>query len=124
MSLNITAINHVQVTVPPFLEQACIAFYRDLLGLSQIEKPEPLASRGGAWFEIGVTQLHISLEDDADGTKSKRHICYEVESLDEARSYLRSQGMAISDEATEPNGLKRFFIRDPAGNRVDIGECP
>lgn len=124
MTLTIRAINHVQVTVPPFLEKASIAFYRDLLGLTEVEKPEPLKSRGGAWFQIGASQLHVSLEGDADGTKSKRHVCYEVENLDEARAHLRAQGLVITDEATEPNGLRRFFVRDPAGNRVEIGEMP
>jgi catechol 2,3-dioxygenase-like lactoylglutathione lyase family enzyme len=121
MTLKIKAINHVQVTVPPFLEQACRTFYGDILQLEEIEKPEPLKSRGGAWFQIGEVQLHMSLEPDADGTASKRHICYEVENLEVARAYFKDRGIAITDEATEPSGLKRFFVRDPAGNHIEIG---
>lgn len=124
MTLSIKAINHIQVTVPPFLEQACRRFYGEVLGLEEVEKPEPLKSRGGAWFQVGLSQLHMSLEADADGTTSKRHVCYEVEDLGEARDHFRAQGIEITDEATEPNGLRRFFVRDPAGNRVEIGEVP
>lgn len=125
MALTITSINHVQVTVPPRLEGQCKAFYGDLLGLREIEKPEPLRSRGGAWYEIGPKtnplQLHLSLEDGADGNTSKRHICYLVPDLGAAKAQFEASGIEITDEATEPNGLKRFFIRDPAGNKIEIG---
>ena len=121
MTLDIKAINHVQVTVPPALETACKAFYGDVLGLTEIEKPEPLKSRGGAWFLIGASQLHMSLEESADAATSKRHVCYEVADLAAAKAHIEAAGIDVTDEATEPNGLKRFFIRDPAGNRVEIG---
>lgn len=121
MTLDIKAINHVQVTVPPALEAPCKAFYGEVLGLTEIEKPEPLKSRGGAWFSIGTSQLHMSLEDRADGTTSKRHVCYEVANLAAAKAHFEAAGIEITNEATEPHGLKRFFIRDPAGNRVEIG---
>lgn len=125
MALTITSINHVQVTVPPRLEDRCKAFYGDLLGLREVEKPEPLRSRGGAWYEIGSpanpVQLHLSLEDGADGNTSKRHVCYLVPDLEAAKAHLMTHDVEITDEATEPNGLKRFFIRDPAGNKIEIG---
>lgn len=121
MTLNISQINHVQVTVPSFLAQACKRFYGDTLGLEEIEKPEPLKSRGGAWYQVGTGQLHLSLEDSADGTTSKRHVCYQVEDLEIAKAHCRSEGLEITDETTEPNGLNRFFVHDPAGNRVEIG---
>lgn len=125
MTLDITSINHVQVTVPPHLEGRCKAFYGGLLGLHEIEKPEPLKSRGGAWYEIGPeanpVQLHVSLEDGADGNRSKRHVCYLVPDLGTAKAHLAANDVEITDETTEPNGLKRFFIRDPAGNKIEIG---
>ena len=125
MALDITSINHIQVTVPPHLEDRCKAFYGGLLGLQEIEKPEPLKSRGGAWYEVGPetnpVQLHLSLEEGADGSPSKRHVCYLVPDLTAAKAHLKAHSIEIMDEATEPNGLKRFFIRDPAGNKVEIG---
>lgn len=121
MALRIISINHVQVTVPPHLEEVCKAFYGEVLGLEEVEKPEPLKSRGGAWYNVGALQLHLSLEDGADGAVSKRHVCYLVPNLEAAKAGLGAEGVEIEDEGTEPNGLKRFFVRDPAGNKIEIG---
>ena len=125
MALNITSINHVQVTVPPRLENQCKAFYGGLLGLREVEKPEPLKARGGAWYEIGQetdpVQLPLRIEDGADGNTSKRQVCYLVPDLGDAKAQFEASCIEITDEATEPNGLKRFFIRDPAGNKIEIG---
>src|SRR5579872_1768959 len=40
MSLGISTIDHVQMTVPRALEAECLAFYRSVLGLKEIPKPE------------------------------------------------------------------------------------
>jgi catechol 2,3-dioxygenase-like lactoylglutathione lyase family enzyme len=124
MPLTIRAIDHIQVTVPAELEAASIAFYGNVLGLSQVEKPEPLRSRGGAWFQIGDIQIHLSIEADPVNNSSKRHVCYLVEDLSTAQKHFEERGIEIMDESTEPNGLRRFFIRDPAGNKIEIGMRP
>jgi len=120
MSLNIHAIDHVQITVPPSLEDAAITFYEETLGLARVAKPEPLASRGGAWFQIGAVQLHVSLEDGAGETTSKRHICLMVDDLEAAQQALLAAGCDIVPEETQPDGMSRFFTFDPAGNRLEI----
>lgn len=124
MPLSLLAIDHVQVTVPDRLEQESIAFYQNVLGLERIEKPEPLKSRGGAWFQLADIQVHLSKEPEPNAATSKRHICYLVQDLAGAKLHFQSAGVKVTDETTEPNGLKRFFIRDPAGNRIEIGERP
>jgi catechol 2,3-dioxygenase-like lactoylglutathione lyase family enzyme len=120
MSLNIQAIDHVQITVPPSAEDAAITFYEQTLGLARVAKPEPLASRGGAWFDVGGLQLHVSLEDSAGAALSKRHVCLMVDDLETAQKVLLQAGCDIAPEATQPNGLRRFFTVDPAGNRLEI----
>jgi PPOX class probable FMN-dependent enzyme len=50
----VTAIEHVQLAMPPGMEEAARRFYRDLLGIPEIAKPPHLAKRGGAWFERGA----------------------------------------------------------------------
>jgi catechol 2,3-dioxygenase-like lactoylglutathione lyase family enzyme len=120
MSLNIQAIDHVQITVPPSLEDAAITFYEQTLGLARVAKPEPLASRGGAWFDVGGVQLHVSLEDSAGEAVSKRHVCLMVDDLEAAQQELLRAGCDIAPEDTQPDGLRRFFTVDPAGNRLEI----
>ena len=52
--LTIVGINHIQIEAPPGCEGAARAFYGDVLGLEEIEKPENLRLRGGVWFACGA----------------------------------------------------------------------
>ncbi len=120
MSLGITVIDHVQIAVPKALEAQSLAFYRDVLGLTEIPKPEELRARGGAWFQTGNLQMHVGIDPDAS-PRSKRHVCFLVSDLTVARAKVVSKGVAIEEENVA-EGLSRFFIRDPAGNRIEIGQ--
>ncbi|HTT97309.1 MAG TPA: VOC family protein [Rhizomicrobium sp.] len=121
MSLGIVGIDHIQIAVPRALEQECLSFYRTVLALSEIEKPENLKARGGAWFQIDpTTQVHIGIDPDAS-SKSRRHICFLVSDLAAAKATVQARDIPIEEEGTA-EGLTRFFIRDPAGNRIEIGQ--
>src|SRR5260370_38945663 len=50
---------------PEGCEAAARDFYGALLGMQEIEKPEPLRARGGCWFECVTQQLHIGVEKDS-----------------------------------------------------------
>ena len=65
MKINIKRLDHVQLCVPRGAEEAAREFYGGLLGLKELEKPEPLRANGGLWFEIADVQLHIGVEDGA-----------------------------------------------------------
>lgn len=120
MSLGISTIDHVQMTVPKALEAECLAFYRDVLGLKEIPKPEELRARGGAWFEVGPLQFHIGV-DPEPSPRSKRHVCFLVPDLRRAKNAALAGGAVIEEEGVA-EGLSRFFVRDPAGNRIEIGQ--
>ena len=118
----ITAIDHVQITVPPEIDREAKRFYSEVLGLREIAKPEELKARGGAWYELGNAQLHLAIDPGAGGTGSRRHVCLAVDDLEAARGALKARGFEITDEPIQADGLARFFLRDPAGNRVEIGQ--
>ena len=59
----VTGLHHVQVAAPEACEAAARRFYGELLGLPELEKPPPLAARGGCWFELGEGELHIGVEE-------------------------------------------------------------
>jgi catechol 2,3-dioxygenase-like lactoylglutathione lyase family enzyme len=120
MTFGISGIDHVQLTVSRAVEAEALDFYRNVLGLNEIEKPPELRGRGGAWFQLGNAQFHIGI-DPEPWPRSKRHVCFLVPDLTEARAAVLASGIAIEEEG-EAEGLKRFFIRDPAGNRIEIGE--
>jgi catechol 2,3-dioxygenase-like lactoylglutathione lyase family enzyme len=121
MSLGILGIDHVQIAVPRALEAESLRFYREVFALPEIPKPEELRGRGGAWFQVGPLQMHIGVDPEGGGPKSKRHICFLVSDLGAARARMVSHGVAIEEESVA-EGLARFFIRDPAGNRIEIGQ--
>ncbi|MEQ8968652.1 MAG: VOC family protein [Azospirillaceae bacterium] len=120
----VVALDHVQITAPPSRAEATVAFYRDTLGMSEIAKPAPLARNGCAWFRIGANELHVSVEDipEDHNAASRRHICYTVTDLAAARDALEARRVTIIDDRQPIPGWKRFYIRDPADNRIEIGE--
>ena len=72
--------------------------------------------------QIGVARLHeeiVTEEPGADNAASKRHLALEVESITDARATMLGAGVAI-DEGRPLEGVTRFFVRDPAGNRLEL----
>jgi catechol 2,3-dioxygenase-like lactoylglutathione lyase family enzyme len=120
MPLSIIGIDHVQIAVPKALEAACLAFYRGVFGFPEIPKPEELRGRGGAWFQVGRLQMHIGVDPEAS-PRSKRHICFLVTDIAAAKAEVARRGLAVEEESVA-EGLSRIFIRDPAGNRIEIGQ--
>jgi catechol 2,3-dioxygenase-like lactoylglutathione lyase family enzyme len=115
----ITALHHVNVTVPPGLEANAKTFYGSVLGLKQIPKPAA-ARQSGAWYQIGENQLHLSVEDEERGSFSSRHVCFTVSDLAEAEKNFREAGVEIISDPRPVSGLPRFYVRDPAGNQLEI----
>ena len=116
----ITALHHVNVTVPAELEAAAKTFYGVVLGLKQI--PKPATSRqSGAWYEIGETQLHLSVDNEEHRHLSSGHVCFAISDLAEAEQKFREAGVEIIPEPN-PNS-PRFFVRDPGGNLLEIAQA-
>src|SRR5262245_8315456 len=116
-------LDHIQITVEHSAEAATIAFYRDVLGFEEIQKPELLKKNGGAWFKVGAHELHVSPEDSSLGNAgSKRHVCYLIEDLPHFRDILRDRGAEIIADNQPIAGWIRFYLRDPGGNRIEIAQ--
>lgn len=111
-------LDHVQIAAPPGCEEEARRFYGGLLGLEEIEKPEPLRSRGGVWFALGDRQLHIGVEEDFTPAR-KAHPAFRVDELDELAATL---GDVTWDDSLP--GVRRFYVADPWGNRLEILTSP
>ena len=59
MAYTFYGIDHVQLAAPAGCEAAARIFFGDLLGMTEIAKPEDLRKRGGVWFQCGRQQLHV-----------------------------------------------------------------
>jgi catechol 2,3-dioxygenase-like lactoylglutathione lyase family enzyme len=104
----------VQVAAPPGCEEAARAFYGDLLGLTEVDKPEPLRGRGGVWFE----QLHVGVEPDFAPAR-KAHPALRVDDLDAVAERLAAAGERVDWDEALPD-VRRFYTADPWGHRVEI----
>ena len=114
----VTGLHHAQITIPSGAEAEARRFYCEVLGLTEVEKPESLAGRGGFWLELGAVQVHVGTEDGVDRSATKAHLAYEVNDVDAWRERLESYGVEILDSVPIP-GYSRFEFRDPFGNRVE-----
>jgi catechol 2,3-dioxygenase-like lactoylglutathione lyase family enzyme len=115
-----TGIHHVQLAAPPGSEPLMREFYGDLLGMAEVPKPAALAARGGAWFRAPGVELHIGIEADFRPAR-KAHPGILVRDLDAMAGRLRNAGHRVHPDDLLP-GYRRFYIDDPAGNRLELLE--
>jgi len=111
-------IDHVQLAMPAGAEAAARRFYRDLLGMREIAKPTELAKRGGCWFESGIVQIHLGVENDFRPAK-KAHPALRCGDYDALTARLRAAGVDVRDDNSIP-GVRRCHVSDPFGNRVEL----
>jgi catechol 2,3-dioxygenase-like lactoylglutathione lyase family enzyme len=121
MAIHVTKLHHVNVTVTKEEEAAAKNFYGVVLGLPEVPKPEGSRARGGAWYQLGPVQLHLSIEaGPIDSRARKRHVCYLVEDLAAAEAQFRAADVEIFPDDLPTPGWPRFYVRDPGGNRLEI----
>ena len=113
-------LSHINITMPKGAEDLARSFYAGQLGLPEIPKPEPLRVRGGVWFDAGGLDIHVSVEDQRFGPDTYRHFGLQCADVDGLRARLKTAGIPTEDGRRAP--WKRFFVRDPFGNRIEIHE--
>ena len=125
--MHVTGIHHVSILITDVARS--IAFYRDGLGLRQIERPSTFTTpelREVIWFELGPQQLHLMPAPTPD-VPARRHFAVHLDDARAARKELRGRGIAINESTPIP-GADRFFVNDPDGNRIELIEwrenCP
>jgi uncharacterized protein (DUF952 family)/catechol 2,3-dioxygenase-like lactoylglutathione lyase family enzyme len=112
-------LNHADIIIPRGSEVLAREFYCDFLGFTEIAKPSNLLANGGLWLEVGNAQVHLSIQDGFDPSKTKSHLAYEVKDLEHLKSELSKRGIAWNDNSSVP-GFIRGDIRDPFGNRIEF----
>ena len=122
MPIEITELSHVNVTVPSSLEEAAKHFYGTIMGLQEVPKPAESKGRGGAWYQLGAVQLHLSREDALEDKPSVRHVCYLVRDLAHAEQHFRKAGVEVIPDDLPVPGCPRFYVHDPGGNRIEIAQ--
>ena len=116
----ITAVDHVQLAAPPGSEDRLRAYYADVLGMTEIPKPQVLAARGGCWFQAGVVLLHLGIEENVRPAK-KAHPGLRVADIERYAARLEAHGAPVTWDEDLP-GHRRFYSEDPVGNRLEFLE--
>ena len=111
-------LDHVQLAIPESTEDLCRAFYVGLLGMKEAQKPPALAKRGGLWLEIGSVRIHLGVEEDFRPAR-KAHPAIAVADLDALAALLSEAGHEPAWDDAIP-GVRRFYVQDPAGNRIEF----
>lgn len=112
------ALHHIQLAMPKGGEAKAEAFYAGILGMTPAPKPPALAGRGGIWFESGAIRLHLGVETPFTPAR-KAHPAFEVKDLTATTEYLRAAGVETLADQDLP-GIRRIFIHDPFGNRIEL----
>lgn len=121
-------LHHVQVAMPAGGEGNARRFYRDALGMTEVDKPAALVGRGGCWFRVfegdAVTaEIHLGVEEPFTPA-AKAHpalVVASVEELERLGARVEQEGFEVSwaERATFP-GYQRFHCRDGFGNRIEV----
>jgi len=123
MTGDIVGLDHAQVAAPPGCEPEARRFYGELLGLEERPKPPLLAGRGGAWFRVGDSELHVGVADPfTPATKAHPALLVgSVAALDALAADLAGAGIDVAwADPGEIPGTARFHVHDPWGNRIEV----
>jgi catechol 2,3-dioxygenase-like lactoylglutathione lyase family enzyme len=117
----VLALDHVQLAAPPGCEPEARRFFGEILGLAEIEKPAPMRATGGVWFRLaGGHELHVGVEQDFVPAR-KAHPALRVTAgeIGDLAERLAAAGAPVEWDERYP-GVRRFFTRDPWGNRIEL----
>jgi len=116
--VTVTGLDHVQLAMPPDGEGEARRFYGQLLGLAEIPKPAPLATRGGCWFAAPGTEVHLGVQPDFVPAR-KAHPAFRVADLDALAARLTAAQVPVTWDQALPQ-VRRFYAPDPFGNRLEF----
>ncbi|MFP7723650.1 VOC family protein [Lysobacter sp. A3-1-A15] len=92
-------------------------FYRGILGLDLAMDHGWIRTYAGA----SRSTVQVSIASQGGSDTAVPDLSIEVDDLDEALRRVRDAGIALEyGPAIEPWGVRRFYVRDPLGNLVNI----
>ncbi len=97
------------------------AFYRDVLGMREIDKPPALRARGGVWFRAGGAEVHVGIVPGFVAPP-KAHPAFAVDDVAAVAARVAAAGGSVTWDDAIP-GTVRFHTLDPVGNRVELQQA-
>ena len=97
--------------------QAAQLFYEDVLGLERLMDHGWIVTYGSA----AQMSLQVSVAREGGSGTPVPDLSIEVDDLEETLAKVRAAGFAVEyGPADEPWGVRRFYVRDPFGQLVNI----
>lgn len=113
----ITAIDHIQISIPAGKVADALRFYVDALGFARVPKPAELP-QDGAWLSQGAVNLHLGEEADF-ATDARAHPAFSVTDIEAILARCAVGGYRVRrDEG--PAGYSRASAFDAFGNRIEL----
>lgn len=114
-----TRINHASIVAESLDESA--RFYEEVFGMERLPTakfPEPVL-----WLRAGTNQLHLFESDEVATLRA--HVSFDVDDFD--AFYAKAKAMGILDSTAfgsafrvHPAGWVQLYLRDPAGNLLEV----
>lgn len=130
-------LNHVGVAVPDI--HAAIAFYRDVLGATDITEPKALPPQGVSYAFVTLPSGQIELIEPygenspilkflARNPKGgQHHVCFEVDDIHVAKATMEDRGMRVLNAPRiGAHGTLVVFLHpgDSGGVLIELMETP
>lgn len=120
--ITINGYNHVALAVANIDSSA--RFYREIIGLEQIQVPENLKSIR-AWFKIAPGQeLHLLAGRSAPVSNNDRngaHFSFTIPNADPVEEYLKKKGLPYIRQQRFDKAWQ-IYITDPDGYVIELNE--
>lgn len=109
---------HVLLVMRDGEERRAREFYVDVLGFTEVVRPETLGGRGGGWFRAGPVMIHLGVEREFHAARMA-HPAILVSDLAQLIRRCEANGFPI-EAAVKLPGFDRVHVYDPFGNRLEF----
>ena len=121
----IRAIDHINITGPRPMLEACVAFYTEILGLTVGHRP-PFRSQGFWLYAGDAPILHLTQAGEGEPGVSGpfNHVAFACEDFDDAQRKLEAHGIPFSMSGVPGTTRVQLFLTDPAGLPIELNFHP
>lgn len=100
--------------------QEASEFYMRVLGLKELQTPENVKAQGIVWLQWGDGSILHLVQSERMTPPFFAHIAISVDDIAAWRAHVIGMGVNIESPKMEVYSAKRFFVRDPSGNRIEL----
>jgi glyoxylase I family protein len=108
-------VHHVAICVAD--AQKGLVFYRDVLGMTQLPRPD---MGPGYWLDAGGQQVHL-MQSDAP-PPGANHFAIRVDDIGAAVADLQAQGIEVHQLPLVAGAGHQAFLHDPFGNMIELNQ--